>query len=525
MVLTQTGDALATQEDSELSDIEVDGTRSLKPRPDILDALEKDYPIEDSVADLVDNSIDALATRVLIRLQRRHQRLVSLCVVDNGWGMDSDGIDEAMTFAARRKYGATDLGMFGVGLKTASLSHADTVTVVSRSKGSGAVGRQWTKKGIKLDDWSVNLVSPTSARALLDREWGDLGQIRVGTIVRWNKVYDFDRLRQGIDKYIQTIRTEISQTLGLKLHRFLERRAISIAIDVEDLVTGECGTASRVLPLNPFPPRDLIGAPGFPRTFIAALPGGDTLKLRSHLWKKKQTVAGYKLGGGKVAERQGLYLYRHDRLIQAGGWCKILGTNEPHLSLARVEVDIPDDLASYLRVRSSKNGVDVPVTFADSVMNARTAKKTGKPPHVFREYLTFAREFCRRKGELKAKPMLRPGDGLPADVKNALDNAGTPYLRGQEFSITWAPIRSHDFFAVDQVTRTVTLNQRYRSMMLRGARGGSTDVPLVRTLLYFVLEELLAGERLSKTGRLRLESMRAALKAALKAEERWANER
>jgi hypothetical protein len=258
---------------------------------------------------------------------------------------------------------------------------------------------------------------------------------------------------------------------------------------------------------------------------VARLHDGAVLNLKAYVWKKKQSVDGYKLGGGKVAERQGLYFYRHNRLIQAGGWCNILGTNEPHLSLARVEIDIPDSLSQYLRVRSSKNGVDVPVSFADSVMQARLAKANGKLHQSFRDYLGFAREVCRRKGVQKARPMLRPADGIPADVRAALDRANTPYVRGQGFSIGWAHLRTHDFLALDQFERKVTLNQRYRSMLLRGARGGSTDVPIIRTLLFFALEGLLAGERVSKVEGLRLASMRAALKAALKAEERWADER
>src|SRR3954471_16030359 len=84
---------------SGLAHVEVCGHETVRPTPDILDALEKDYPLEASIADLVDNSIDASARRVLVRFLKRGDTLASLCVVDDGRGMDSTAIRKAMQFA------------------------------------------------------------------------------------------------------------------------------------------------------------------------------------------------------------------------------------------------------------------------------------------------------------------------------------------------------------------------------------------------------------------------------------------
>lgn len=500
-------------------DLIVDGTRRLRPTPDILDALEKDYPIEASVADLVDNSIDAQAGNVLIRFARRGQRLVNLCIADDGFGMDEDTIDLAMQFAARRAYGPNDLGMFGVGMKTASLSQADMVTVVSRAKGGPVIGRQWTKAGIKEGDWSVNLIAPRSAEAVLDKKWGRLGVLKTGTLVRWDHVYDFDRLRQGVDEYIARAIARIKHHLGLTLHRFLERKGFSIQIDVEDLESGDVGPPSEVQAMNPFPPRHSNGERGFPKTFSAQLQGAGTLTFLAHIWRKKSGEDGYKLGGGRVAEHQGFYFYRHDRLIQDGGWNGLIGTNEPHLSLARVEVDIPDELHGYLKVRSNKAGVDVPATFPDSVLKATSEDGRG-----FKHFLARAEDAYRRRGELKARPMLQPGEGIPSEVKDALKRLSAPFHRGQAFSVTWRKITGNSFFEIDHGNREVRLNLKFRRILLRDARGGKTDVPLIRTLLYFALEGLLSGDRIGKVEGLRLEAIQSAMTAALKAERRWAEE-
>jgi hypothetical protein len=497
------------------TDLEISGRETLKPTPDILDALEKDYPLEASIADLVDNSIDAGAKGILIRFVKTRGRLSQLYVADNGRGMDAGALKQAMQFGARRQYGPKDLGMFGVGLKTASLSQADILTVVSRVSGGSVVGRQWTKDGIKKSDWTVNILEADSITSLLNRQWGFIGTIAAGTIVRWDHVTDFDRIRVDMKGYLERALLRIQRHLGLKLHRFLKRGQIKIHIDVEDLDEEEVGPPNPVTATNPFPTFDQNGAKGFPKTFVAKLPDLGSLRMRGHIWRKKSTDAGYKLG--KVAEHQGFYFYRHDRLIQDGGWCEVIGTIEPHLSLARVEIDIPDRLQQYLRVRSNKAGVDVPSSFGDAILKA-----VSKDGMTFRDFTDRAEEVYRRRGKQKARPMLQPGQGIPAEVRNALERLSIPFLAGEGCSVVWEKLGG-GFVEIDQENRRIILNKKYRSMLLRGAHGGATDLPLLRTLLYFTFESLLAGARIGPVERLRLEADQTSMNAALKLEEQWAS--
>lgn len=498
-------------------EFKISGYETVRPTPDILDALEKDYPLEASVADLVDNSIDARARRVLVRFIKHGDSLASLCVVDDGRGMDSGAIRRAMQFAARRAYTPKDLGMFGVGLKTASLSQADVLTVMSRSRGNSAVGRQWTKTGIKTHDWRLNVLTAKSSNAALSRPWGPLGRLRAGTVVRWDRVYDFDRLRVDVGGYLERAILRIHRHLGLKLHRFIESGRIRVFIDVEDVESAESGPLQEIQPTNPFPPPGISGARGFPKDFTARIPSSGALTLRAHIWRKRSSDEGYKLGGGKVAEHQGFYFYRHDRLIQDGGWCELIGTSEPHLSLARVEVDIPDGMAGYLRVHSNKAGVDAPASFADAVLKA-----TAGDGSDFGTYLVVAEEVYRRREAPKPRPMLKPGDGIPANVLTALEGCSTPFLRGRPCSVAWCQLSGPGFLEVDHRHRQIRLNNRYRKMLLRGAHGGGTDLPLLRTVLYLALESLLAGERIGPIERARLKAIQAAMNAGLKLEQIWA---
>jgi hypothetical protein len=500
------------------ADIELSGHETVRPTPDILDALERDYPLEASIADLVDNSIDARARKVLIRFMRTRRKLVSLCIADDGQGMAESDARRAMQFAAKRAYGGKDLGMFGVGLKTASLSQAESVVIASRASGSSAVGRRWTKSGIKKHDWRLDILKARSAALILDHDWGSLRTIKRGTVVRWDGVYDFERLHAGMDEYLEEAKQRIRNHLGLKLHRFLARRQIRIHIDVEDMDTGEVGPPSQVLPTNPFPPKAASGASGFPKDIIVKFPSAGRVTMRAYIWRKKSKDEGYKLGGGRVAEHQGFYFFRHDRLIQDGGWCGIIGTNEPHMSLARLEVDIPDALGGYLKVRSNKAGVDVPATFGAALQAGRARDGTS-----FDDFLEKAEEVYRRRGEQKPRPMVSPGNGIPAEVRNALEKRSMRFVRGQKCSVIWEKLKGPGFIHVDQDGRQIVLNNRYRKMLLRGAHGGKTDLPLLRTLLYFVFESLLAGDRIGPVERGRLEAIQASMNAALKLEEQWAS--
>src|SRR5262249_5632201 len=147
--------------------------------------------------------------------------------------------------------------------------------------------------------------------------------------------------------------------------------------------------------------------------------------------------------------------------------------------------DIPDALREYLKVRSNKAGVDVPATFGMAVRTARARDGTS-----FEDFLKRAEEIYRRRGEQRARPMVMPGSGIPAEVRKALEKRSLRFIRGQKCAIRWGTVRGAGFIHIDQENRQVVLNSRYRKMLLRGVHGGKTDFPLLRTLLYFVFESL-----------------------------------
>ena len=496
------------------SSIPVDEQIVIHPDPRIVEAFQNiGYSPEAAIADLTDNSIDAGAHVVLIRFLRTNEELHTLVVADNGKGMSARSLDRAMQFGGQRQYEPGDLGMYGMGLKSASLSQADSLTVLTRAHGHRPVGRRWRAAEARAG-WKCDVVSSHFAASELNRLWhSDLRLIHRGTIVRWDDVRDFRKAAGRVDSYLQKLRKTLGVHLGLQLHRFLEgdKPRLRIIIDSANLDTGQLSPPASVTPLNPFSyPR--AGAKGYPKTFHIDVPGIGKLKAQGHIWPPRTKVEGYKLGGGAVARRQGFYFYRHERLLQAGGWNQYRDDTEPHLSLARVEIDLTPEFESFFAVRFNKSAIDAPRSFADALDNARASDGT-----TFLNYVDKAIDVYRAKPERELPAVFAPGRGLRTTVEAAIRRTRTVLPRHQ-IDITWETLPAREFFRLDRLNDTVILNKTYRHILLAGRPASRADLPVIKTLLYLLNEDLFHSERQSGLERERLASFQAALIAAAKEE-------
>lgn len=179
------------------------GTKHLPPDARYMEALSSQgYGFEVAIADLVDNSIDAGAKDVVIHFLREDEQLISLLVIDDGEGMTDEGLDVAMTVGGRQSYRAEALGMFGTGLKSASLSHASSVTVISKTRRTRAAGRRWLMERA-LSGFQCDVVDPDYAQDLVDRYY-ECPIVWHGTVIRWDGVKNFPRNGAGgqTDRYL-----------------------------------------------------------------------------------------------------------------------------------------------------------------------------------------------------------------------------------------------------------------------------------------------------------------------------------
>lgn len=188
------------------------------------------YGPSTAVADILDNSITAGAANIWIDFYWKG-RESEITILDDGKGMSEVDLVEAMrpgTMSPTDSRASTDLGRFGLGLKTASFSQCRELTVWSKIKGVNPVGRQWDLDYvIHCNEWRLkkNLPEPEGPR------FQQLKDLENGTLVTWRKL---DRLvgkeTANDDKSHQIFLTQIKESqryLEMIFHRHLDGLAMT----------------------------------------------------------------------------------------------------------------------------------------------------------------------------------------------------------------------------------------------------------------------------------------------------------
>ena len=101
------------------------------------------YSLDAAVADLVDNSIAADAKTVDIDFEDSLNSYIA--IIDDGDGMTADELTSAMQYGSAdpsQVRSEKDLGRYGLGLKTASMSQCRVMTVITKKNGEIAA-RRW----------------------------------------------------------------------------------------------------------------------------------------------------------------------------------------------------------------------------------------------------------------------------------------------------------------------------------------------------------------------------------------------
>jgi hypothetical protein len=326
------------------------------------------YEFATAVADLVDNSIEAGATRVSVDIEFEGGESW-VRIADDGKGMAAAALREAMRYGSTRRYSEEDLGKFGLGLKVASLSQCRRLSVASR-----------TRREISAYCWDLEHVERTNRWELipLPRQpegpslHDSLRNSTSGTVVLWQRL---DRILGYRDpggeparRRLGAMCREVEAHLAMVFHRYLSGEARGRKLSI--LVNG-----TQIPAWDPFA-RDETATKRLeqvrielaqPRThgqitlepFVlphqADFSSPDTFRLAS--------------GPANWNQQQGFYVYRSHRLIQSGGWCRIRSVDE-HTKLARVALRFSPQLDDVFRVNVSKMRVELPSWIRDQIADA-----------------------------------------------------------------------------------------------------------------------------------------------------------
>ncbi len=324
----------------------------LGPRADsLMEAMRATgYSLADAIADLVDNSITAKARNVWIEFYWNGSESWA-SVLDDGRGMSDDALREAMRLSSRNPLeprDPSDLGRFGLGLKTASLSQCRCFTVISAEAKNCESSRRWDLDHLAVTrDWTL-LRNPTQLGLSLA---GHLRDLDHGTMVLWEKL---DRLVGDAAAADSTARS----------HFLLNVKAVEdhIRMTFHRLMTGPGRVAiwfnqNKVTPWDPFLvseeatqalPAEALGSPGTP---VVVEPY--VLPHHSRLSEETRKAAAGPKGWNA---HQGFYVYRNHRLLIAGDWLDLGFRQKEHYKLARILVDLPNSMDQdwSIDVRKSK---------------------------------------------------------------------------------------------------------------------------------------------------------------------------
>jgi hypothetical protein len=470
------------------------------------------YSFEAAVADIIDNSIDARAKNVLVRLITGTDGNLDLVIRDDGRGMTEGTLREAMRFGADVSQEIERLGKFGLGLKLASLSQAREVRVIAVKDGSIS-GRAWLEHGIK-SGFTSTIFDANECKQLVSDVLPEQGFQQSGTMVWWTHLYRVGHAKISSEEHAQKLMRRLEDYLSLAFHRFLSGRprAVRVTLDIFDQKLKKAGIPVDLDPLDPFR-YDQSGSPGFPAKMLLDGAYKDRVILIAHIWPPNSTSPAYKLPGG-TNSRQGFYFYRNNRLIQGGGW-NGMREAEPHSSLARLEVDIAADLDVEVSLDVKKVEIQLPPDLVSSIQKAKTSSELD-----FRKYLSIADHTYRTRTMTESELPLIPSLGLPAELIAFLHSELRikKTAKHRDLKIKWKNLDNDVFFEIDRDLGDLYLNQVYRKQLLHGLGGSSADLPVVKCLLFMVLEDALRSERMGSKMRERLEQVNRILVRAVRYE-------
>ncbi len=313
------------------------------------------YSLEAAIADIVDNSISAGAKTIWFNAEWSGSKS-SVSILDDGKGMIGEEIIQAMRPGSKNPSATRDpkdLGRFGLGLKTASFSQCRQLTVLSKT--SNSEPEYWT--------WDLDYVRDTGKWNLIKlepkQEFKDLlSPIKSGTLIFWNQL---DRLVKNVREEDEIARTKwwselkkVKTHLSVVFHRFIGSGKLKIYFNENEIEAWDPFLANH--PATQIMPEEPLY--------------GGRIKVKGFILphKSKLTEPQFRSAEGPNGwnSHQGFYIYRNERLLLAGDWFRMF-KKEEHYKLARILIDLPNNLDEEWQIDIKKSVARPPIKLLDNL--------------------------------------------------------------------------------------------------------------------------------------------------------------
>jgi Histidine kinase-, DNA gyrase B-, and HSP90-like ATPase len=412
----------------------------------LLSLRDSGFSLPTALAEVVDNSIEAKASRIRIEMEdatanRAGKHVRQIAVVDDGEGMDVDTLWHYPVIGFSTRYMRTDtIGKYGVGAKLAALNFGRRIDVWSRQSASVP----WMHVHFDLDDALAAEQEAGNGNAGIEhpnetsvpKELQALLPEGSGTLVLWNKV---DRLEEGrLAPNFDELKTDVIKDLARVFREFLDG-GIKIEVNGIKLVPHDPlflmqGTWADTV-LTKHMRREEGGKGGkrlehYPADVIWEDPvkiSGSAAKVRITLYPP-QVTRRRGLGGDtlarelRVPDNEGCISFmRRGREIAYTNVPRILPLGiQPIDRFIGIEVSFDPTLDAYFGVRNVKRGVEPHGELRDKI---RT---------LLAKHIPQARKkLDERWGEIAVKQKTETGDhgaiiDAVAEIDHVLPGSRTP---------------------------------------------------------------------------------------------------
>ena len=227
-----------------------------------------------------------------------------------------------------------DLGRFGLGLKTASFSQCRVFTVYTKTADGKTSIRCWDLDHVeKSQKWELDTIPPEKSKNIL----ADLDRLPHGTMVLWQRL---DRIveasepdeNEGMQIFYNKFLT-VKGYLEMVFHRYLSPpHNLKITLGM--------------VQLNPWDP--FLRKNSFTQELARERYEGGAVNIvpyvLPHVSKRTDMENSDSAGPKGWNAQQGFYLYRNKRMIVPGGYLDYDIVPEEHYKLARIMIDINNNM-------------------------------------------------------------------------------------------------------------------------------------------------------------------------------------
>src|SRR6266542_1785195 len=413
-----------------------------------------------AISDLVDNSIDSGARKVKIKIEPAQKGDWIIQIADDGHGMTESVLDQASRLGSdTERNPATDLGRFGMGLVTASLSLGRRLTIVTRTKGGPLLTN------------ITDVDHMTEANQFVKEYFGParddekeifeeaLGKDVAGTVVRINKSDGFKR------KYIKAFESNLAKHLGRVYRMFIRAsskhaggEAAGCKLYINDILV----EVNDPLWLD-HEGTEVYSDETYDLSYVNAEGQDvqDTVQIRlvilpDHGSRKLNEKAGYNI------KRMGFYVLRNNREIAEAQLLNLASlSRHPDFFRFRAELFVTGRLDETLGIEFTKRDVKPIQSISDQIDtlvggNIKSVRARLKKKAIRAETETLDHSSSERLIDSKAALLIKPSpvrtdEPRPEDSQTANGNStrlGTVKFRSASFG------REGPLYAGEQRGRT-----------------------------------------------------------------------